>query len=150
MYHFPCNLTEDCNLLGQISSLNADTLNRTIEHLQNHTSPIEELKTITIPIKETHKHIIESHVNCLYFEELMEKHGIKKFDFLNIDAEGLDYEIIMSIEIQKYLPSVICIETAHFCDNEIEEFTAYMAKNNYRRIQKFTFYSDIFAINRKT
>lgn len=150
MYHFPSYLTDDCNLLGQISSLNTNTLNHTLEHLKNHTNPIEELETLTIPIEEAKKHITKSPVNCLHFEELMEKHGIKKFDFLNIDTEGLDYEIIMSMEIQKYLPSIICVETVHFDSYESGEFTKYMEKNNYIRIQKFTLYSEVYVIAKKT
>lgn len=34
----------------------------------------------------------------------------KKIDFLNIDAEGMDYEIILSNDWQKYRPEVIAVE----------------------------------------
>ncbi len=34
----------------------------------------------------------------------------KKIDFLNIDAEGHDLEVLKSLNFQKYLPQVICIE----------------------------------------
>ena len=34
----------------------------------------------------------------------------KKIDFLNIDAEGHDLEVLKSLDFKKYLPEVICIE----------------------------------------
>ena len=34
----------------------------------------------------------------------------KKFNFLNIDIEGLDYQVLKSINLNKYRPNLICIE----------------------------------------
>ncbi len=36
----------------------------------------------------------------------------KEVDFLSIDVEGLDFEILRSLNFQHYHPKVICVETA--------------------------------------
>ena len=43
---------------------------------------------------------------------LLEKHNVPdNIDFLSIDVDGEDYWIIKKLNIEKYRPSVICIET---------------------------------------
>jgi Methyltransferase FkbM domain len=38
-------------------------------------------------------------------------------DLISIDVEGLDFEILSSIDFRKYRPTVICVETISFSDN---------------------------------
>lgn len=59
------------------------------------TTIVETLKLKTTPIQS----ILEQHV------------GNKKFDFLNIDVEGMDMRIFFAIDFDKYRPKVICLET---------------------------------------
>lgn len=64
--------------------------------------------------------------------ELMEKYFQKYGDILSIDTEGFDSEIIHALDLNKYRPKIICIETAR-CekdnkvvkDNEIIEYLKY-------------------------
>ena len=35
-------------------------------------------------------------------------------DFLNLDAEGMDFAILQSIDFEKYSPKVICVEAAEY------------------------------------
>ncbi len=41
-------------------------------------------------------------------------------DFLTLDVEGLDLEIIESIDFSKYRPTVICVETITFSEDRSE------------------------------
>ena len=41
----------------------------------------------------------------------MEKHGVTTVDLLSIDAEGSDYEIFCSIDVTRYRPRILVIET---------------------------------------
>ena len=43
----------------------------------------------------------------------------KKIDFLNIDVEGADYEVLISLNFEKYSPKVICIEIVKKLDESI-------------------------------
>ena len=46
---------------------------------------------------------------------ILEKHCDNVFpDFLNIDVEGLDYEIVQTIDFEKSYPKVICIEAVEY------------------------------------
>ena len=53
----------------------------------------------------------------------------KRFDFLNIDLEGHDYEVLKTINLKKYQPSLICIEILHYKNKK--NIFCYMKKNNY-------------------
>jgi FkbM family methyltransferase len=49
-------------------------------------------------------------IRTLTFEMLMEKHSLESIDLLLIDTEGYDYEILCSIDLQKYAPRLIIFE----------------------------------------
>lgn len=49
-------------------------------------------------------------VDCISFCDLLEKYNIGHIDFLQIDTEGYDYEIIKQIPFDKLKPSVIRFE----------------------------------------
>jgi FkbM family methyltransferase len=47
--------------------------------------------------------------------EILEKHCFNIFpDFLSLDVEGLDFEILKSIDYNKSTPKVICVEAAEY------------------------------------
>lgn len=57
--------------------------------------------------------ITEIKVPCLTLTSLLEKHNFKNFDFLHIDAEGHDAEIIMCTDFSKFNINSIMFEYAH-------------------------------------
>lgn len=77
-------------------------------------------------------------------------HTIEKYlndkspDFISIDIEGLDYEVLKSFNFSKYRPAVFCIETI---DNATlkkdENILKIMAENNYL-VYADTFINTIF------
>jgi len=52
------------------------------------------------------------------------------FDFLNIDLEGHDYEILQTIDLRKFNPKLICIEILENCLDK-ENIYKFMKQNNY-------------------
>lgn len=54
--------------------------------------------------------IIEEIVTCISFEELIDKHSIRKIDLLQIDTEGYDSEILKMIDFGKVKPTIISFE----------------------------------------
>ena len=52
------------------------------------------------------------------------------FDFLNIDLEGHDYEILMTINLAKFNPKLICIEILENCLDKKNIFNL-LDQNNY-------------------
>lgn len=53
---------------------------------------------------------ITDHVRCATVDELRRKHGIGEIDFLQIDAEGYDYEILKTIDFESSKPKAINYE----------------------------------------
>jgi FkbM family methyltransferase len=56
-------------------------------------------------------------------------------DLISIDVEGLDYDILTSMNFEKYRPMVICVETLTYSENntqrKLTEILEYLAKKEY-------------------
>ncbi len=49
--------------------------------------------------------------------QIFKEQKVKSIDFLKIDVEGLEYEVIAGNEWKKYRPKVLCIESNHLVRN---------------------------------
>lgn len=58
--------------------------------------------------------IREIDVPCFVFEELAEKYGIKQIDFLSVDTEGGELEILKSIDFSRFPTKVISVENNYY------------------------------------
>ena len=70
------------------------------------------------------------------------KYKDQKIDFLNIDAEGADFEVLQSLDFNKYSPELICIEVIEK-DLENSDVFNFLYKNRYKKIWSGVF-SHIF------
>ena len=52
----------------------------------------------------------------LRIDEIFSRHAKKTVDFLSIDVEGLNEEIIMDLDLTNYRPTVVCVETITFSE----------------------------------
>ena len=59
------------------------------------------------------------------------KYKNKRIDFLNIDAEGADFEVLESLNFDVYRPKLICVEID---DEQIENSKIF----NFLKKQKYT------------
>lgn len=66
--------------------------------------------------------IIELKVKCLTINDLFDKYNLLDIDVLFIDAEGLDDQIIKSINFSKYNISKIYFENLHLKDFGVYDF----------------------------
>jgi FkbM family methyltransferase len=82
--------------------------------------------------------IIAEKVNCISFEDLLEKNDIKKIDLLLIDTEGYDAEIILNLDFGKVKPSIIRFEHGlkhgHMTDEMFLRVTRFLNRNGYQLI----------------
>lgn len=86
----------------QLGSFNKDVI---LKH-QKYIPDIESL-------------IVEEKINTITVNHLLEKYEIKKLDFLHIDTEGYDYEIIKTFPFDYLKPKLIMFEHKHL---KIEDF----------------------------
>ena len=81
------------------------------------------------------------------FDEIVKNiKNLNKINFLNIDCEGYDYDVLSSIDIKFYDPELICIETheVNMINREINlsnlesnnKITKHLEKNHYNFIKR--------------
>jgi FkbM family methyltransferase len=74
-------------------------------------------------------------IPLLSVNKIIEENFKSSPNFVSIDVEGLDYEIIQSWDFEKYRPEVICVETITYTEDrnekKIQEIIDYMVAENY-------------------
>lgn len=69
------------------------------------------------------------------FQNLLREEKIDKIDFLNIDIEGKDFELLKSMDLNNFRPYVVCIEAVDFDSGEnssdTKEIIDYMTNYDY-------------------
>jgi FkbM family methyltransferase len=81
-----------------MSSRTLNTFSKEEAERLDRTSDYKIIDKINVPVM---------HINKLFKEHFVP-------DFISIDVEGIDFEIIKSINLDEYRPIVFCIETAEF------------------------------------
>ena len=107
----------DVNLNVAISNFDGE-----IFYYEN--SPINQQNSLTKKNNEQNK----IKIKCQTINSILEKNFIKKFDFLNIDVEGSELEVIEGIDLLKYHPSLITIENNNLL---LED---YLRDNVYKKL----------------
>jgi len=70
---------------------------------------------------------------------ILKKYKFDKVDFLNIDLEGLEYEVIKSINFKKFRIYLICIEILDhnkISKNKSKKIHQILKKNNFKYLKK--------------
>ncbi|MEC3907332.1 FkbM family methyltransferase [Tamlana sp. 2201CG12-4] len=83
----------------------------------------------------TDNYISETKVNAVNFDFIINEYGITNVDFLQIDAEGYDYEILKLFPLDKIKPKFINLEYSHFDEKTKEECTLLLTKNHYKCVE---------------
>jgi FkbM family methyltransferase len=82
--------------------------------------------------KKIEDYIQEVSVKTSTLESLIKKHDIKKVDYLQIDCEGYDYEIIKMIDFEKLSPKIINFESKRLTNDERKECEKLLATKGYQ------------------
>ena len=91
-------------------------------------------------------------INAKTLNEIIESSPFnkKEIDLLNIDTEGNDFAVLMSLDLDKYKPKIIIIESHLKTINEIIECDIYnYLSNNDYKLRSWNFYSLIFVYKNK-
>ncbi len=72
-------------------------------------------------------------IKSFKLETILKTHKIENFEYLNIDTEGNEAEIIRSIDFQKYKPILVTVEINNFFSNKSnkDEIIKYFLLNSY-------------------
>lgn len=86
------------------------------------------------------ENIVEEVVEAITFEKLFKDYDVKNIDFLQIDTEGYDYNLLKLFPFEKFQPSIIHFE--HGLPNkimnieQISEITSLLLSFGYKTIMK--------------
>ena len=128
---------KDINICAAISNENKEA----IQYLDHSFSPINTLVkkfSDTASKKISFNNHSEKKIYTYKFNQIAQEQEIKtkQIDFLNIDAEAHDFEVLEGIDLNIYKIKLICIEMLDF-KNTIDEkkFKDYLNKYNYNLIK---------------
>jgi FkbM family methyltransferase len=76
--------------------------------------------------------IVEEKVLCISTPTLLKQNNIKNIDWLQIDTEGFDYEVIKMFNIKVTRPKVISYENMHLSEGDKKECIDYLRENGYK------------------
>ena len=98
-------------------------------------------------VKDMNNVIDTFDINSMTLNNIIENSPFnnKEIDLLNIDTEGNDYSVLMSLNLDKYKPKIIIIESHLKNINEIIkcDIYNYLSSKNYK-LRSWNFYSLIF------
>ena len=89
---------------------------------------------------------IEDTVNAITFKNLVDKHSIKKIDFIQIDAEGYDYEILKMIPLSDFEVDFVMFENRHLSNHDYKSAIKMLKKTGFRVGTK---YKDTIAVRKE-
>lgn len=87
-------------------------------------------------------------VPIMTINQIIDAHLGKAPDFLSVDVEGMDYEILASLDFDQYRPILICVETITFSQTgegvKRTEIDDLLAKHGYLRFAD-TYINSLFV-----
>jgi FkbM family methyltransferase len=78
------------------------------EVLLKHRSSIPEIDSL----------LVEERVPTVRLDTLLARHGISRIDLLVIDTEGHDFEILRTLDLTRFKPTLLMFEHQHLSDND--------------------------------
>lgn len=128
----------DINICSAISSTNKQ-VTQFIDHSYSPVNTIDKKFSDIISKKLSIKPFIEKKIQTYTLSQVLKKYKVllNQVDFLNIDVEAHDYEVLKGIDFVKIKPKIICIEIENFSSKlNFEKINNYLKKYNYIFIKK--------------
>ena len=129
---------KDKNICAAISSSNKK-VTQYIDHIYSPVNTIDKNFSQVISKRLKTKPFSEKNIFTNTFSEIVKKNEIQitKIDFLNIDVEGHDYDVLKGIDLLNIKPKIICIEIDNHEKNlSNQKIKNYLIKFNYKIIKR--------------
>ena len=100
------------------------------------------LRASLIPKKGKEKFKYSKKVKSKKLDQILDKTKYKKssIDFLSVDAEGADFEVLKSLNFKKYKPKLICVEiwknSIQNSDIKKHKIYKFLSKKKYNFVKK--------------
>ncbi|MFO7976974.1 MAG: FkbM family methyltransferase [Candidatus Hydrogenedentota bacterium] len=86
---------------------------------------------------------IETEVETITLNKLLEDNGISNFDFLSMDIEGAEVDALKGFDIERFRPSLCCVEIQKENVDVVHKYFAdhgYTCLKHYRKYDKVNWY----------
>ena len=123
------------------SSFKRETLKRSID--AGIVDKLAIAHGVEVPFSKE-SYITSEPVQSLTFDDLVKTYNIDHVDFLLIDTEGFDYEILKLIDLRTYKPLIVLYEYKHLSLEDYRSSVQLMRSCGYKLYRKEE--SDILAI----
>ena len=140
---------KDINICAAISNANKEVTQFT-DHPFSPVNTIDKNFSKAISKKLSTKNFLEKKIFTYTFDYIIKKNKTKinTIDFLNIDVESHDFEVLQSIDLFNFKPKIICIEIENPLDNSnYKKIKNYLQRYNYYLIKKIGL-NGIFEYNK--
>src|SRR5262245_56350888 len=137
-HYLPASAGYERTWTKQVGTLNPGALAQTIDRMRTYEfdGPVPA---------DLERSVATVEVPCLTFEALMAKHRVEQVDFLSIDAESADYEIFCSIDLDRWRPTILCIETGDMSEHERADFERRVRAAGYVFLEPFDFLTGVYV-----
>ncbi|WP_244144939.1 FkbM family methyltransferase [Paraburkholderia tuberum] len=112
---------------------------------------LKEVYNFSVAAAEVQKPISVRTVETTTLNDVLEHtpYAGQEIDLLSIDVEGHDYEVLRSIDISRYKPKIIIVESTLTSIREViaSAIFRYLEERNYRLVS-WTYLSLIFRVER--
>ena len=78
------------------------------------------------------RHIVTSNVPTLSFHDLLDRCALKKLDLLQIDAEGMDAQLLAWFPFERIKPALLYYETVHMAPGDHAKVSHRLREMGYR------------------
>lgn len=154
--HFKSKRTKDVNINLGISDKNTTLKFRSYNN-QGLSTFSEEMKSgYEYEKSQQTDSYEESSLKVITLKSMFKKYEVTQIQFMKVDVEGLEYEVLAGNDWAKYRPEVICIEANHIHknwkrllrDNDyglvfFDGLNEYYADKKTKRAQKFDYVESI-------
>ena len=103
----------DINICAAVSSKKG-VKNFFFDHQLSSINTISKNHTLFIEKAFNIKNLKKRRIRTTTLDDLLKKRGIKKIDFMNIDIEGHELEVLKTLNLKHFDIKVICIEIVNY------------------------------------
>lgn len=83
-------------------------------------------------VPEIESHLTAETIECVPLNDLLEETEAGHIDLLQIDVEGYDHELVMTLDLDRFAPSIVRFEHVHLSDEQLAECLDRLIEFGYR------------------
>ncbi len=80
-------------------------------------------------------YIVETQVECVPLQEILDRNGVTELDLLHVDTEGFDYKVLAQVDFNRYRPRVVLYEHEHLSMEERQKAASLLNGSGYQVTQ---------------